>query len=166
MAHYLMYVPVGITMRSVLPVLLCLLWSLVEIQSQTEYPYISFMGKNLPNHSYVDLSQVREDDEGKSTDVVQCHTDLETCCRVEQGIHRGDWFAPGSDTHLPYPSQVGSRGFYEDRQPQAVYLYRRITNGPTGIYRCVIATNATHDVSDGSFGETLYVGLYTSGRGK
>ena len=43
-------------------VLLCLqLWSLVEVHSQTEFPYVSFMGETLPNHSYVDLTLVGED---------------------------------------------------------------------------------------------------------
>ena len=149
---------------TLLCVLLCLLWSLVEVQSQT-VPYISFKGNNLPNHAYVDLSQVGEDDEGDSTNVVQCHTDLDTCCRIEQGVHRGDWFAPGSDTRLPFPGEVGSSGFYQYRLPQAVYLYRRITNSPSGIYRCVIPTNAVNDDSDGFIGETVYVGLYGSGGG-
>ena len=35
---------------------LSLLWSLVEVHSQT-FPYVSFRGQNLANHSYVDLSQ-------------------------------------------------------------------------------------------------------------
>ena len=48
---------------TLLCVLLCLLWSLVEVQSQAEYPYISFMGITLPNHSYVDLSQVGRDED-------------------------------------------------------------------------------------------------------
>ena len=39
---------------------LLLLWSLVEVHSQTA-PYVSFMGENLPNHSYVDLTLVGTD---------------------------------------------------------------------------------------------------------
>ena len=38
--------------------LVVLLWSLVEVHSQIEYPYVSFMGENLPNHAYVDLTLV------------------------------------------------------------------------------------------------------------
>ena len=38
-------------------VLLFLLWSLVEVHSQTPpAPYLTFMGETLPDHSYVDLS--------------------------------------------------------------------------------------------------------------
>ena len=75
-------------------VLLCLLlWSLVEVHSQTEFPYVSFMGETLPNHAFVNFSLVGDDyDDPGST--VRCHTDLSTCCRREQGIHRGDWYFP------------------------------------------------------------------------
>ena len=137
-------------------ILLCLLWSLVEVQSQT-VPYVTFQGNTLPNHSYVDLSQVGDDRSG--SDTVQCHTDLSTCCRSDQGIHRGDWFAPGSDTRLPWHNEPGD--IYEDRQDMVVHIGRRNNaNGPSGIYRCVIPTNVTHNDSDGSVGETVYVGLY------
>ena len=148
---------------TLLCVLLCLLWSLVEVQSQT-VPYISFMGNTLPDHSYVDLTQVGDDQDGSNTDTVQCHTDLDTCCRSTQGIHIGDWFAPGSDTRLPFSGE--GTDIYEARQDMVVHIRRR--NNPTvpsGIYRCVIATNTVHDDSDLSVGETVYVGLYGSGGG-
>ena len=102
------------------------------------------------------------DDRSGST--VQCHTDLNTCCRVEQGLHRGDWFAPGSDTRLPWYSEPGD--IYEHRGAQVVHISRRNNaNGPSGIYRCVIATNSVHNDSDQSVGEIVYVGLYASGQG-
>ena len=148
---------------TLLCVLLCLLWSLVEVQSQTEYPYIFFRRTILPNHSYVNLSRVGEN---RTKSTLQCHTDLSTCCRRQpNGIPgRGDWFAPGSDTRLPYGSEHKPNGIYEDRQSQVVHLRRRlyrIVNDTTGIFRCVIPTNAVHDDSDASVGETVYVGLYT-----
>ena len=150
-------------MRSMPLFLLCLLWSLAEVQSQTA-PFISFMGTALPNHSYMDLSQVGDDRTVSDSDTVQCHTDLSTCCRSSVGIHRGDWFAPGSGTRLPFVSE--GVDIFEDRQDQVVHLRRRNNaNGRSGIYRCVIATNAVHDDSDQSVGETVYVGLYTSGGG-
>ena len=150
-------------MKSVLPVLLCLLWSLVEVQSQT-VPYVTFLGNLLSDHSYVDLSQVGSDYTGSDSDTVQCHTDLDTCCRSENGIHRGDWFAPGSDTRLPWRSEPGD--IYEDRQERVVHIRRRNNpTGPSGIYRCVIATNAVHSDSDQSVGETVYVGLYYGSEG-
>ena len=148
---------------TLLCVLLCLLWSLVEVQSQT-VPYVTFLGDPVSNNSYVDLSQVGNDLTGSDSDTVQCHTDLSTCCRSSQGLHRGDWFAPGSDTRLPWPSEPGD--IYEDRQNMVVHLRRRNNpTGPSGIYRCVIATNPVHNDSDQSVGETVYVGLYGSGGG-
>ena len=149
---------------TLLCVLLCLLWSLVEV---TEYPYLTFKGINLSNHSYVDISQVgreRFDENGRKNDTIQCHTDLVTCCHDYREVPRGDWFAPGSDTKLRIWNQSGD--MFQSRQPQVVHLRRRHNpNGPTGIYRCVIATNAVKDDSDGSVGKTAYVGLYGSGGG-
>ena len=152
-----------VAMRAtLLCVLQCLLWSLVEVQSRTEYPYISFKGTTLSNHSYVDLNRIWDNPSFSATgNTVQCHTDLETCCRRQSnGIPgRGDWFAPGSDTRLPFGNDPGR--IYEDRQHQVVHLKRRDTAiGPSGIYRCVIPTNAVHNDSDPSVGETVYVGLY------
>ena len=154
---------------TLLCVLLCLLWSLVEVQSQTEYPYISFRGDILPNHSYVDLNRVRED---RDKNTVQCHTTLETCCRRQSNgtiPGRGDWFAPGSDTRLPFSGEDQPHWIYEDRQSQVVHLRRQnyAINyyQPSGIYRCVIPTNAFHNDSDPSVGEIVYVGLYANGEG-
>ena len=150
-------------MKRIPLLLLCLLWSLVEVQSQTA-PYVTFMGNILPNHSYVDLSQLGEDRSGSDSDTVQCHTDLDTCCRGSVGPHRGDWFAPDSDTRLPWYSEPGD--IYEDRQDMVVHIRRRNNpTGPSGIYRCVIATNSVHNDSDTSVGEIVYVGLYASGQG-
>ena len=72
-------------------VVLVLILSLVEVHSQT-VPYVSFMGVNLSNHAYVDLTTVGENisDPGN---IVRCHTDLTSCCSGPQGIHRGSWFS-------------------------------------------------------------------------
>ena len=42
---------------------LCLFLSLGVVNSQT-FPYVSFMGQILANHSYVDLSRVGSDRSG------------------------------------------------------------------------------------------------------
>ena len=63
--------------------LLC--WPLVNSQS---FPYVSFMGQTLANHSYVNLSLVGYVPSG--SDSVQCHTDLNTCCSDIDVQHRGD----------------------------------------------------------------------------
>ena len=140
--------------------LLLLLWSLVEVHSQT-VPYVSFMSQTLANNSYVDISQVGSDLSG--SDSVQCHTDLATCCSGTDGPHRGDWYFPDG-TRLPFNGD--NVGIYEFRVAQRVYLQRRNNaNSPTGIYRCDIPTLTVYDNNDISVRDTVYVGLYTTSGG-
>ena len=140
-------------MKAITPLLLCLLYALVEVHSQTA-PYITFMGNNIPNHSYVDLNTVGETID---TNTVQCHTDLITCCRGAQGLDRGDWYFPDGN-RLPFP---GDGDVYESRRDRLVYLrYRGSGVTTSGIYRCDIETIA---VNDNNGNETVYLGLYTSG---
>ena len=149
-------------MRSYPLLLLCLLWSLVEVHSQTEYPYVSFIGGSqiaLPNHTYVNLSLVA----GNGSHSVRCHTDLSTCCRGSEGIHRGDWIPPGSEESLPLPSDT-SADIYQVQGDRRVTLRRRNNaDMPSGIYHCDIATIAVHDDNDTSVRESVYVGLYATG---
>ena len=139
--------------------LLSLLWSLVEVHSQT-FPYVSFNGQTLANNSYVDLSLVGNDRSG--SDSVQCHTDFSTCCKNAQGSHRGDWYFPNG-TRLSF---TGIGVIYETRVAQRVNLSRTHGTSRTGIYRCDIPTNAVHDDTDISVRDTVYVGLYTASGGK
>ena len=139
--------------------MLSLLWSLVEVHSQTEYPYVSFMGQNLSNNSYVNLTLVGEDD-GDPGNTVRCITDLATCCSPTQDTHRarGDWFFPNE-------TAVGGNGdggdIYSSHHAQQISLNRRNSAAlPSGIYHCDIPTNAFHD--DANF-TAVYVGLYASG---
>ena len=136
------------------PLLLCLLSALVEVHSQT-VPYVSFMGTNLPNHSYVDLTLVGGAVDG--SDSVQCHTDLATCCSRLEGANRGDWYFPNG-SRLLFDFYGGDIG--EWRLAQRVDLRRRNNAATSGIYCCTIETNAVND-DDGR--ETVYVGLYASG---
>ena len=137
-------------------VLLCLLPALVEVHSQT-VPYVSFMGTNLPNHSYVDLTLVGRSGDGG--DSVQCHTDLDSCCSASQGDDRGDWYFPNG-TQLPFLIGV-LNNIFESRGVQQVDLRRlRRSDVTPGLYRCTIETNAVHD-DDGR--ETVYIGLYANG---
>ena len=144
---------IGTGMKAAVPVLLCLLSALVEVHSQT-VPYVSFMGTNLPNHSYVDLTAVGDSLDGSNS--VQCHTDLYSCCSGNQGADRGDWYFPNGD-RLPFS---GGGDIYERRVAQQVYLHRRNNGDTSGIYRCDIETSVIND-DDGQ--ETVYVGLYASG---
>ena len=136
-------------------VVLNLLWSLVEVHSQTVYPYVSFMGEN---HSYVDLTLVGTSDPGNT---VRCITDLPTCCRGADGIHRGDCYFPNGSTVV---STVSGDSIYRTRAAQQVTIRRRNdVLSPSGIYRCDIPTVAVYDDNDLSVRETVYVGLYASG---
>ena len=148
------YVYTGAIMRAIAPLLLCLLSALVEVHSQT-VPYVSFMGTNLPNHSYVDLTLVGRPEDGG--DSVECHTDLGSCCSPAQGSDRGDWYFPNGD-RLQFSN--GPDDIYEQRTAQRVDLRRRNNADTSGIYRCDIETNAVND-DDGR--ETVYVGLYANG---
>ena len=143
-------------MKSISLLLLCLLWALVEVQSQTEYPYLTFRGNNLSNHSYVDITEVGNVKSGDDSNTIQCHNDLVDCCADSQELPPGDWFTP-SNTKLGRNGDIRQDRDGHGSPGGVVHLRRRNNaNGPTGIYRCVIATN------DDSDGETLYVGLYGS----
>ena len=123
------------------------------------FPYVSFQGQALANHSYVDLSLVGNDDSG--SDSVQCHTDLSTCCSMAQGPHRGDWYFPNR-TRLPFSTDSSKPAVGESRGNQRVDLCRK-KQGTSGIYRCNIPTAAVHDHTDVSVRDTVYVGLYFNG---
>ena len=137
----------------------CLLLFLlvVKVQSNT-FPYVSFNGQTLVNHSFVDLNLVGSDSSG--SDSVQCHTDLTTCCTEAQGIHRGGWYYPSSQKL----SSIDFFDVYEAHGAQRVDLrqYHSFFY-PKGIYRCDIPTVAVHHPTDNSVRDTVYVGLYTSG---
>ena len=143
-------------------VVLVLILSLVEVHSQTA-PYVSFMGVNLLNHAYVDLTTV-EEDIGDPGNTVRCHTDLTTCCSGGEGGHRGSWYFPDGE-ELQFTSS--SDDIVMDREPQEVHILRRNNAmSPSGIYRCDIETMAVNDNDIATItGETVYVGLYPSNEG-
>ena len=124
----------------------------LEVDCQT-FPYVSLsIGVGLPNHSYVDLGAVGTD----FSTSVWCHTDLETCCRNDEGPHRGQLFFPNGE-----PLETNG-DIYMFAKPQRVELRRaNSANSPTGIYRCEIPTIEVHDEND-TVRATVYVGLYTN----
>ena len=147
--------------KNVFVVVVAVFWSLGQSQM---FPYASFMGQTLANHSYVNLSLVGSD--VSSNDSVQCHTDLITCCSGAQGPYRGDWYFPNGD-RLPTPDNNGGNNvIFESRGAQRVDLRRRSdSKTQTGIYRCDIPTNAVHYSTDNSVRDTVYVGLYSKDQG-
>ena len=138
----------------VLAVLLC---SVVRVYCQ-EVPFITFNGDTLPNHSYLEFSQI-----GHYISV-RCHTDLTTCCSGAQGNDRGDWYFPNGNRLEFFPT-----GIYERRQSMVVILGNGRDYDPQdlmeGIYKCTIETVAVHsdEVAHIKIRETVYIGLYNSG---
>ena len=140
-------------------------WILLYLMSQVfycegeEYPHVSFNGVVLANHSYVNLLLVNNTESGS----VQCHTDLQTCCRVEQGPHRGDWFFPNGSV-LGFSSSSDD-DIVEVRGPERVDLRRRNNGSASGIYHCSIATFASVpiNIDDPVVQEHVCVGLYDTG---
>ena len=152
--------------------LLFLLWSLVEVHSQTA-PYLTFMGETLPDHSYVDLSELGEF--ANESDHVVCHTDLDTCCGGDDNPDRGRWYFPfpNGTKELPLVEEDGiastNNPIVERRRPtQTVSLIRGTGPGdaPSGIYHCRIETNAVNTPGYAyriEETESLYVGVYSTG---
>ena len=147
---------------------LFLLWSMVEVHSQTPPAlYLTFMGETLPDHSYVDLSALGELE--NEDDHVVCHTDLASCCA---GVvtDRGYWYFPNGDV-LPGAAGTGAatNPIVLWRGPQVASFIRGTGPGdvPSGLYRCIIETNAVNGPGtpnpDNIIGETLYVGVYSTG---
>ena len=129
------------TMKAtVMSVLLCLLTVLVEAQSVT-YPFMSFMGTNISNHSFINFTLVGND----ASSSVQCHT--------AQRHNRGWWHFP----HGPLvTTQAVYDGLFQICEAKRCDLRRRGSSVTNGVYRCVVDTSAT-DM------ETIFVGLYASG---
>ena len=128
-------------------------------QSQTDYPFVTFMGENLPDHSYIDLTLVGEVKAAGIMDIVRCKTDLVRCCGGEQGDHLGDWYFPNG-TSVEGPEN--GTDIYRRRGKQRVNLLRRnYAMSPSGIYRCDIPTNALR--TETTARDSIYVGLFASG---
>ena len=144
-------------MRVIVSLLLCILSALVEVHSQTA-PYLTFMGNNIPNHSYVDLNTVGSISSRESLKL-QYHTDLTTCCSGTQGPDRGDWYFPNGN-RLPLYNYNNVPVLSEARGPQRVIVYRSRDGGISGIYRCDIETIA---VNNNNGRVSFFVGLYASG---
>ena len=139
---------------------LCIVLSLccVEVYSQSyPFPYVYF-GENLPNNSYVDLTQVGI--AGDGSDSVVCLTNLTTCCTSVQGSHRGHWY---------FPNQTRLQG---DRHGDSIFQVRgnkridlRCDNNvisPSGIYHCNVTTSVPHQ---DPVRKSVYVGLYPPSEG-
>lgn len=128
----------------------------IDAQSCSEYPYVSFMGNTLLNHSYVDLGLV-----GDARNSIQCHTDLSTCCSNNEGDNRGNWIPPDTSISLPFSGAI-----FQKRRLQRVDLRHSSDSSVTsGIYHCAIETNAVHRhyTTNDAVWEIVYIGIYLNG---
>ena len=161
--------------------LVVLLWSLVEVHSQTvPSPNASSGVKALPNKSHVDHTLVGKRSSGSVdvylslngsiipnhgyvviSDIGTANDDTALLCHTNRpptgsGNSGGDWFGPDG-------TEIAGNavpGFRRNRDPMVVRLYRNTATGPPeeGIYYCFI-----HDDTDTV--QTVHVGLYNNGGG-
>ena len=130
--------------------LLLLSVCLAEIHCQTTFPYVSFLGHTLANHSYVDLSLVRDYYDG--SDSVQCRTDLRLI--VETGTILTD--QEFNFQELRIFTRVVNIVFVLDKLPPHFLGYITVVFQP-------IPTVTVHSDVDISVRESVFVGLYGSG---
>ena len=133
---------------------LVLLSALIVVHTKT-FPYVTFLGQSIPNHGYVNLSNVGS----YKNDGVQCNTDLSTCCSATEGGDRGDWYFP-DETRVLFGESGNT--VYKGRGVQQVLLHYAGIAGRSGIYRCDIETNKSNVTNEVGH-ETVYVGLYING---
>ena len=119
----------------------------------TTVVYLSLNDDIIPNHGYVVISDIGSTDDT----ALICYTNRNaTLGSTDMPTSGGDWFAPNK-------TRVNGNdvpGFKRNRSPMMVRLLRNTATDPPseGIYHCL--------VEDDTFTlQTVYVGLYNSGRG-
>ena len=163
--------------------LLCLLWSLVEVHSQTvPFHYASLGVRAFPNNSHVEHTLVRKRSGAESvylslngrvipnngyvviSDIGTAGDDTALLCITNRppptgSSHSGgNWFAP--DGTRVESSGNAVPGVRRNRGPMVIRLYRNTSTGPPaeGIYYCRIQD----DMEDL---QAMLVGLYNGGGG-
>ena len=120
--------------------------------------YLTLNGGYIPNHGYVNISDIGSSD---GTALI-CHTNRIANLTSSLGgpMHSGgDWHAPDGTI---VGDLVGNDvpGFDRNRGPMVVRLHRDTATGTPseGIYYCVVEDDTFTD-------QIVYVGLYNSGGG-
>ena len=123
---------------------------LVELHcEETSVPYLSFRGHNLSNNSYVNITEIGNNNDNS----MQCRSELQGCCQTATPL-TGSWSFPNGTELL---SSSGGQSIYQARATSVAVLRRRnMVITAVGIYCCRIAYNS----SDPSTRETLCVGIY------
>ena len=121
---------------------------LVELHcEEISVPYLSFNDQTLSNNSYVNITEIRNDNS------MQCRSELQDCCQTTSPL-TGSWSFPNGTELL---SNGAGQSMYQGRTTSIVVLRRRnMVITAVGIYCCRIAYNS----SDPSARETLCVGIY------
>ena len=131
--------------------------------------YFSLNDVNIPNHGYVDISDIGSTDDT----ALICHTNRPATLTtgVNPMMHSGgDWFGPdGTAVGTRFSNEHAVPGFRRNIGPGMVRLIRYTTSTspsragmtftpPEGIYHCMIQdAKLTNQI--------VYVGLYSSGGG-
>ena len=124
---------------------LILLSSFVEVQSIRFY--ITHVGEQLINNSYVQLSQ-------HQNNTLQCRTSLPSRLCCDSPSH-GGWYFPNGSRLM---NESSSRSVYQTRHSQRVDVhYRQGSPVISGIYTCSIETAYAY-----SYQSIVYVGVYFS----
>ena len=151
-------------MKSISLLLLCLFCcTVVEVHSHIA-PYLTFKGEILPNHAFVELSEVGLGSAGdeKSTNEIVCHTDLDSCCRNSD---HGGWLfpnrteLPGAGLHNANSNSIAQRRLDSRVRLQRGPISSKISAISSGVYQCDIAVID----ESGTRREVVYVGVYESG---
>ena len=119
---------------------------------QTTYIHVNFTGvyltlnnKFIPNHGYVDISDIGSNDDT----ALLCHTNRPPPAGSQHS--GGEWYAPDG-------TRVNGNdvpGVTRNRGPMVVRLKRTTGTPAEGIYHC--------EVNDTETQQTVYVGLYSDG---
>ena len=113
--------------------------------------YLSLDGTVIPNHGYVEISDIDSTDDS----ALLCYTNRPATLGNSPNFQSGgDWFAPDG-TKIPSSAVPG---FTRTRAAMVVRLKRASGTPPEGIYQCTI-DDATLTP------QMVYVGLYNTGKG-
>ena len=116
---------------------------LLGVDSQLMPLNVTFLGQTLPDHAFVDINDVGNNNDG--SDSVQCFTGSVT--------NRG-WYFP-NETKLPDSNESG---LYQQRLESRVDLRQNGSVTVSGMYRCEVRVGFERRI--------FYVGLYTAESGE
>ena len=131
--------------------------------SNITYPVFFFNGYEVDDPTF-DITDIGTD----HNHALECRTDLDTCCGMNQGFHSGNWYSPNGQ-QLEVHTSIDRNSVYQSRLDSKVNLYR---DGDFGVregdYCCKIETVAVHrnEKGDDYHVETKCIKLvnYTKGR--